>query len=125
LFDYTGWAWPRIERTVDGISGSDYGRPIEGPGWPSLAACLTHLTATYDGWLNGDWARVLAQRARSWDPLKVYWGRVREAFAATLAVPDRVSLARRTSDSGDPEEILSPAEVLTNLALHERGTTGS
>jgi uncharacterized damage-inducible protein DinB len=124
LFDYTGWAWERIEKRVDSLPDTDYVRPIEGSGWPSLAACLMHVVATYDGWLNGSWGRVLSQPICSWGELKAYRGRVREAFTAQLAVPDRVLLAKRTSDTDDPEEMMSPAEVLTNLALHERGHHG-
>lgn len=133
LFEYTGWAWERLVRVIEGPAAKLYATPAPGSGWPTLAACLSHVLATYDGWLNGPWGRLqlgaMSYPAEwpkpidDWHVLLAYRERVRDAFRQALDVPDDLLYDRRFQDEGGGEA-LSRADILTNLVLHERGHHG-
>jgi len=135
LFDYTGWAWERFERVIDGLPEGIYATPVAGSGWPSIAACMTHFVRAYDGWINGDWALDRGEISypgkwpgpvNSWGDMKAYHERCRESFHGVLALPDDAFYAKKTypGDSGDPPEDMSPADIVANLVVHERGHHG-
>jgi uncharacterized damage-inducible protein DinB len=131
LFEYTGWAWQRIERVIDGLPEGTFARAVEGSGWPSLAACVTHFTAAYDGWLNGGWSLALGElkypggeALTGWATMKPYRAECREMFRNALAVDDATLYAKRRFDLDGGPEMLSRAAVITNLVLHERGHHG-
>ena len=131
LFDYTGWAWERIERVIDGLPEGTFGRPVEGSGWPRLADCVTHFTGAYDGWLNGEWALALGElkhpgdeALRDWAAMKAYRAECREMFAEALAAPDDVLYEKRRMELDGGPEMLSRADILANLVVHERGHHG-
>lgn len=135
LFDYTGWAWERIVRLIDEHPQS-YATPAPGSGWPSIAACLSHLVGSYDGWLNGAWGGIqLGEMSYpgdwpapidDWAAMKAYRLRTRSSFQQALACSDEVLYLRNIREAGSPPESepLSRADVLTNLVLHERGHHG-
>lgn len=136
LFDYTGWAWDRIARVIDEQPSAVYAKPVEGSGWPSLAGCVTHFVAAYDGWLNMPWGGVEVGKmtypaawpapVEDWTEMKAYRLRCRQAFSSALDVPDEALYAKRRYDLGDgPDpEMLSRADILANLVVHERGHHG-
>ncbi len=132
LFDYTGWAWERISRVIDGLPPEQFAMPVPGSGWPSLSACFAHFVGAYDGWLNGPWALALGERQHpgdealeSWLVLREFRRRGREAFRRAIDVPDAVLYQKRVMDLGGAEpEQLSRADILANLVLHERGHHG-
>lgn len=133
LFDYTGWAWERIARLIDEHSQS-YATSAPGSGWPTVAACLSHVLATYDGWLNGPWAGVgigemsypaeWPKPIEAWPALQAYRERVRASFLVALDRPDDLLYGPRYREEGSPGGLLSLADILTNLVLHERGHHG-
>ncbi len=135
LFDYTGWAWDRIARLIDEHPES-YAAAAPGSGWPSIAACLSHVVGSYDGWLNGPWGGIqLAEMSYpgtwpkpidDWEAMKAFRQRTRESFQRALDVADDVLFDRTIREAGGPadSEPISRADVLTNLVLHERGHHG-
>jgi uncharacterized damage-inducible protein DinB len=134
LFDYTGWAWQRIARVIDEQHIDAYAKPMEGSGWPSIAACLSHVVSAHDGWLNGSWGGIQAGQfsypaewpkpVDDWPAMKAYHERLRDTFRRVLDVPDDVLYAKRTIDDGFGPEELSRADILANLVVHERGHHG-
>jgi uncharacterized damage-inducible protein DinB len=138
LFDYTGWAWERFERIIDGLPEGAYADPVAGSGWPSIAACMTHFVAAYDGWINHEFGGLnlgemsypatYPEPVTSWADMKTYYQRCRDSFRRALALPDDQFYAKKTYDiqeqPGDPPEELSPADILANLVIHERGHHG-
>lgn len=133
LFDYTGWAWARIARTIDGLPPEQFAAPVAGSGWPSLAACTEHFTASYDGWLNHkDWGLGLGpllypgdgQALQQWPTMKEYREQVREVCRKALARDDGWLLKKFERDYGGGPELLSPVDIIANLLLHERGHHG-
>ena len=138
LFDYTGWAWERFERVIDALPESTYASPVAGSGWPSIAACMTHFVAAYDGWINHEFGGLnmgqttypgaFPEPVNSWPDMKSYYGRCRDSFRGAMALPDDDFYAKKTyhllDNAGDPAEELSPADILANLVIHERGHHG-
>ncbi|MCL4243067.1 MAG: DinB family protein [Dehalococcoidia bacterium] len=134
LFDYTGWAWERIARTIDEQLAEAYAKPMKGSGWPSIAACLSHSISAYDGWLNGEWGQIRAgelsypaewpKPVDDWPAMKAYHARVRESFRRVLDVPDDVLYQELTINDGFGPEQMSRADILANLVIHERGHHG-
>ena len=138
LFDYTGWAWDRIARTIDGLPPEAFGRPVAGSGWPALSDCIEHFTAAYDGWLNGDWALNLGPshypgdgegypgtpELKVWPAMKEYRKAVRAQCREALDSDDGWLFTKGERDYGGGPEVWSPGDVIANLLLHERGHHG-
>lgn len=131
LFDYTGWAWERIERVIDSLPDGTFAHGLEGSGWPSLFDCVAHFTAAYDGWLNEEWGLALGEvrypgdeAAANWATMKSYRTECREMFHKALMVDDSTLYAKRRFDFEEGSENLSRADILANLVLHERGHHG-
>jgi uncharacterized damage-inducible protein DinB len=135
LFDYADWAWERIARMIDEHPEA-YAAAAPGSGWPSIAACLSHVVGSYDGWLNGPWGGIgigemsypgdWPKPIDDWQAMQAYRRRTRESFQLALDVPDNVLYEPNIREAGAPPESqpLSRADVLTNLVLHERGHHG-
>jgi len=134
LFDYTGWAWERFARVIDGLEPGAYARPVPGSGWPSIAACLTHFVASYDGWLNMEWGGIeigamsypaeYPEPVNDWEQMRAYYRRVRTSFESALALPDDRLSPKKRYEMDDVAEDMSPADILANLVIHERGHHG-
>lgn len=134
LFDYTGWAWERIARVIESQPAHVYARAVNGSGWPSIAACLTHVISAYDGWINMEWGGIEAGEMSypaewpnpvdDWGEMKAYHGRVRDSFRRAINVPDDVLYEKRLYQLGPEGEYMSRADILTNMLLHERGHHG-
>jgi uncharacterized damage-inducible protein DinB len=133
LYDYTGWAWDRIVALIEAQPPDLFAKPAPSSGWPSIAACLSHVLMTYDGWLNGGWSGLKLgdlsypgrwpQPIDDWAALKAYRGRVRTSFRTTLEVPDAELHEARFREGGQGSP-MSRADILANLVLHERGHHG-
>lgn len=134
LFEYTGWAWERIAKVVDDQLADVYAKPMQGSGWPSIAACLSHSVSAYDGWLTMEWAQIQAGETSypsdwptpvtDWPEMKAYYSRIRENFRRAINIPDDALYEKRFYDIGEGPEYMSTADILTNLVLHERGHHG-
>jgi len=139
LFDYTGWAWERIERVIDALPPEQFGAPVPGSGWPSLSACVEHFTAAYDGWLNGDWALNLGNshyprdgedfpntpELKVWEAMKEYRAVCRAQCREVLGREDAWLFTKTDNDYGDGViERWAPGDTIANLLLHERGHHG-
>ena len=132
LFDYTGWAWDRLAGVIDELPATQFGAAVAGSGWPSLSACFGHVVGAYDGWMNGERALGLgslsypgAHALQSWAAMRGYRRHCRESFRRALAVEDSVLYEKRAMDFGEESpELLSRADILANLLLHERGHHG-
>jgi len=88
--------------------------------------------AAYDGWLNHpEWGLGLGElrhpgheALKNWPALKAYRQHCRESFRKAIATADSALYAKREFEFGGVVELLSPADILTNLLLHERGHHG-
>ena len=131
LFDYTGFAWERIAATIDSLPPSQFAERVPGSGWPALRDCFEHFVAAYDGWINGEWALALGtlmyigpETLQTWEEMRSYRRETRAAFLAALECTDNVFYAKREYRFSEVTELLSRADILTNLLLHERGHHG-
>lgn len=131
LFAYTGFAWDRIARVIDTLPSGQFSARIAGSGWPALRDCFEHWVAAYDGWINGRWALGLGimtypgtDSLHTWEQMRSYRTQTREAFRSALECPDDLLYAKREYRFDDTSELLSRADILTNLLLHERGHHG-
>lgn len=131
LYDYTGFAWDRIAATLDTLPPSQFVERVPGSGWPTLRDCFEHFVCAYDGWINGEWALGLGklmysgpEALQTWEQMRNYRREVRSAFMAALDCPDEVLYAKREYRLGDVPELLSRADILANLVIHERGHHG-
>lgn len=132
LLDYVDWAWERIERTIDDLPPRTFGEAVGGSGWPSLAACCFHATSAYDGWIHGEWAlgngeyiATTDEPITAFDDFKEYRRLCMDAARGVLDLDDDAFYGRQRFEiePGVIEE-MSPADVLSNLVLHERGHHG-
>jgi uncharacterized damage-inducible protein DinB len=133
LYEYTGWAWDRIVALIEAQPPDLYAKPAPGSGWPTIAACLSHVLGTYDGWLNGGWSGLKLgeltypapwpNAIEDWAALRAYRDRVRASFRQALDVTD-AELHEPRYREGDQGSFMSRADILTNLLLHERGHHG-
>jgi uncharacterized damage-inducible protein DinB len=131
LFDYTAWAWERIERVIDRLAVGTFANPVEGSGWPRLFDCVNHFSSAYDGWINGEWALALGEikypgdeAASDWPTMKAYRAECREMFRGAVKIDDATLHEKREWDFGDSKEMLSRGDILANLLIHERGHHG-
>ncbi|MEX2080396.1 MAG: DinB family protein [Dehalococcoidia bacterium] len=129
LFDYTGWAWDRIERVIDGLPEGTFEKPVPGSGWPAIRDCFEHFVGAYDGWINEGWGlgpliHQGPETIATWGKAKAYRRQLREAFRHALAAPDEVLFDEAEYEYGGGPETWSRAHMLTNLLLHERGHHG-
>ena len=128
LYSHLDFVWRQIIETVAGAGEDAFTRPAPGSGWPALRDCLAHIVFGYDRWI----AIMTAQ------PMKG-WANVASALpeidaARSLAREEIDSLLGRLSDEQlqqmrefeiDGEKMpYRCAELLTHLALHERGHHG-
>ena len=139
LYAYTDFAWERLGKTIEKISPEQYADPVPGSGWPTVGRALLHIAGAYDGWLNDKkWGLGLAEEpfpeVQTWDELyaklptwtemDTYRRRLRQTFRKALDLGDEELFTKRTWELEFGPEELSPADVLTNLLLHERGHHG-
>jgi uncharacterized damage-inducible protein DinB len=139
LYAYTDFAWERLGKTIEKLSDKQYVDAVPGSGWPSVRRAVLHVLNAYDGWMNDDkWGLGLHETpfpdVESWDDLyekvpdwkatQAFRKSLRATFRKALDVPDEELFRRRTFDLEFGPEELSPADVLTNLLLHERGHHG-
>lgn len=131
LYDYTEFAWERVAATIDTLPPSQFAERVPGSGWPALGDCFEHFVSAYDGWINGEWALALGkllypgpEALRTWAQMRAYRRGVRDAFEAALECTDAELFAKREYRFAGISEMLSRADILTNLLIHERGHHG-
>ncbi|MEP7216602.1 MAG: DinB family protein [Anaerolineaceae bacterium] len=131
LYDYTDFAWERIAATIDTLPPPQFGERVPGSGWPALRDCFEHFVSAYDGWINGEWALGLRklmhtgpESLQSWAQMRSYRRESRAAFLGALECPDADLYAKREYRFTDIPEMLSRADILANLLIHERGHHG-
>lgn len=138
LFDYTGWAWERLERVIDALPPEQFGAPVPGSGWSALSSCIEHFTAAYDGWLNDEWSLNLGPgfyprggedypdvpELKVWETMKEYRRQCRAQCREVLARDDAWLFTKFEKDYGGGVERWCPGDIIANLLLHERGHHG-
>ena len=139
LYAYTGFAWERLGGTIEKLGSEQFVDPVPGSGWPSVRRAILHILQAYDGWINEDkWGLGLGESmfpdVESWDELyarvptwkeaQAYRDATRSSFRKVFEVSDEELFKKRTWELEFGPEELSPADVLTNLLLHERGHHG-
>jgi uncharacterized damage-inducible protein DinB len=128
LYAHLDFAWKQIVEVIGEAGEDTFTRPAPGSGWPALRDCLAHIVFGYDRWI----AIMTAQPMKGW----------REAVRTLQEADAARSLARGQVDSLlgrlrseelqemrqfniDGESMpYSYSELLTHLALHERGHHG-
>lgn len=132
LLAYTDYSWARHARVMEGLSDEQFTTPIPGSGWPAPREAFMHVVGAYDGWLNSRWGLSGAgeaeyeerQKMTSWEEMADYRAKTRTDFRRALEVDDETLFGKRERESPFGVAILSPADVLTNLLMHERGHHG-
>ncbi|MEO6399082.1 MAG: DinB family protein, partial [Tepidiformaceae bacterium] len=131
LSDYTEFAWERIAATIDILPPDQFGKRVVGSGWPALRDCFEHFVSAYDGWINGEWSLGLGklrysgpEALQSWEQVRGYRREVRAEFQAALDCSDEELQRKREYVFAGVPEMLSRADILANLLIHERGHHG-
>lgn len=130
LFAYNTWCWQQLTGELSPLGDELLTRAGPGSGWPALANCLGHMLMAYEVWLNAlDGApRVeedVAPAIPTWAEMDAFSARVRDRFQAKLAaMSDEELQSDITIDAFGDILAYTPAELLGNLVVHERGHHG-
>lgn len=130
IFDYNEWAWDQIVKQCSALGDALLAQPAPGSGWPALGNCLGHMLYGYNVWLNTlhGAPRVQEDSApliTTWGQLSADNGRVRERFRSYLGSVSDQQLSADMEVSVYGEMLAyTPAELLGNVVLHERGHHG-
>lgn len=130
LFGYNEWVWQRLVEELSPLGDGLLTKPAPGSGWPALANCLGHLVKGYEVWLNTvegapRVAEDVAAAITSWAELDAFSARVRARFRAVLGGLSDEELHRDIAVSVFGEALeYTPAELLANTVVHERGHHG-
>jgi uncharacterized damage-inducible protein DinB len=129
IFEYDDYAWRRIGKAVATAGDEVITRAAPGSGWPALRDCLTHIGWGYEIWLNRlngrEPDRTEPPELDNWAKLDGYREQGRTAVRELLGGLSDDELQREREyplDGGYYS--YSPAQLLTHLALHERGHHG-
>ena len=132
LFDFTGWAWDEIARTIAEAGGDTLTRPAPGSGWPALRDCLGHIVLAYQRWCSGlplqktlGMDRFDPGTLATFKELEGHRSAARTEFQSFLdSLTDEELEKVRDFDIDGNAIRYSYEELLTHLLLHERGHHG-
>jgi uncharacterized damage-inducible protein DinB len=131
LYDYTTFTWAAYGHAASTLEASEFKRPLT-PGWPSLRDVLFHLAGGWDWWLRdqlelGDPLDLTPNELSSWDDLQPHRLKVRAWMRRVIDESTDADLARPTArvwEDSPASMMVSKAEVLSHILLHERGHHG-
>ena len=128
LYDYTDFTWAVYGKMLERLAPGRLTAPVEGSGWPSLAAALRHLLRIYDLWLNerfGAGTVVVANVAdvASWEAFQDWRTKVRETMRRVLDSTSDQELSA-PKQPGWRSSLKTPSDVVAHVLLHERGHHG-
>jgi uncharacterized damage-inducible protein DinB len=129
LYAFTDHTWRTYAVTIGALGSDALARPAPGSGWPTLRDAFGHMLLAYDDWtsdLTGTPMRGLdVEAVRAWDDLESYREQVRGRFREYIdSLSDAELTTRRPMNVDDEMLSYSPADILANLLLHERGHHG-
>ena len=128
LYAHIDYVWPQIVQIVSEGDADTLAKTAPGSGWPNLRNCLAHLLFAYERWLTiltdeeqGNASETVESVAEI-DSARAAFRRKIDALLAGLS-DDELSSVREFAIDGDRMPY-SYAELLTHVALHERGHHG-
>ena len=130
LFDYTGWVWEQIRKTVPDDDTLVAVAP--GSGWPTLRNCLAHMILAYDRWVPaivelkvGPLPDAADDDFTTWRQIEAQRARTREALRAGVDgfTEDELQQMQDVNAGGSLVRY-SRSELILHLLLHERGHHG-
>ena len=129
LYDYTSFTWQTYGNVVRGLPAGALTQPVEGSGWPALRDVLFHVAGGWDGWLRDQAGSTApldegAESATSWEYLNGYRERVRGWMRRILDETSDIDLHRRNLPEFNGAMMVTKAEILGHILLHERGHHG-
>src|SRR4051812_4932178 len=129
LFDYTGYAWSEWSRAMANWDADLLTKPAPGSGWPALRDCFGHALLSYDDWVAELEGQPMLdfnpKTATTWAELEAYAHTVRERFKAYLdSLSDDQLQAERDVDVDGETVRYTPAQLLANVLIHDRGHHG-
>jgi uncharacterized damage-inducible protein DinB len=130
IFEYDEWAWRTLIDQLAAMGDELLTRPAPGSGWPALANCLSHMIVGYQVWLETIDGKPRVQgdamaAVQSWGELAALAEQVRKRFREKLAALSDDELQSDIEVTVYRERLkYTPAELLGNLVLHERGHHG-
>lgn len=128
LYAFDDYVWRQVIEIISGTGPDVLAITAPGSGWPSLRNCLAHIIFGYDRWVGIMTATPLSSVSEQVQSLP-------EIDAARTSLRDSVDSILDGLSDDDLQEIrpfaiddermpYSHAELLTHLALHERGHHG-
>lgn len=130
IFDYNEFAWRQLVAELAPLGDDLLAKPAPGSGWPALGNCLGHIIYGYDVWLdtldgkprlNENEAPLIATLSA----MARESTRVQERFRSNIGSLSDADLQRSREFSVYGETLAyTPADLLGNLVLHERGHHG-
>jgi hypothetical protein len=88
-YGYTEFTWAVYGKLVSQLAPGRLTAPVDGSGWPSLAAALRHLLRAYDTWLHerlgaGAVAVAHGEDVVSWEAFQEWRTKVRATMRRML-----------------------------------------
>jgi uncharacterized damage-inducible protein DinB len=130
LFEYTTFTWAAYGKALRSLPSDALMRPVPGSGWPALRDVLFHLAAGWDDWLRDRAGETVAlddvDAITSWEELEACRARTRGWLRRVIEdTPDAELFAASERPLPDTAwYVVSPAEVVEHILLHERGHHG-
>ena len=128
LYAHIDFVWPQIVQIISDSGDDLLTKPVPASGWPSLRNCLAHFIFAYESWLGFMTATPPTNR---WESVQT----LAEIDAARGALRARIDSLLQSLSDDELQEIrtfdirgdkmpYSYGELLTHVALHERGHHG-
>jgi uncharacterized damage-inducible protein DinB len=129
LFGYCGFAWQQIADAMSRFDPGLVAKPAPGSGWPALRDCFGHMLLAYEDWIAELEGRPMLEfdpaKATTFAEIDAYSHTVRERFQVYLdSLSDEELNAERHLNVDGEMETYTPAQLLANLVIHERGHHG-
>ena len=128
LYRHIDFVWAQIVEIVSARDADVLTKPAPGSGWPSLRNCFAHFLFAYERWLTvltgqprGNGSETVGTLADIDAARTAFRGKI-DALLASLT--DEELAAIRTFEIDGEKMPYSYSELLTHVAIHERGHHG-
>ena len=128
LYAHIDFVWPQIVQIVSDGGPDVLTKAAPGSGWPNLRNCLAHLLYAYERWLTvltGEEQGNASEKLQTLGEIDAARAGFRRRIDTLLdGLSDEELQAMRTFVIDEDKMPYSYAELLTHVALHERGHHG-
>jgi uncharacterized damage-inducible protein DinB len=128
LYDHADYAWGQVTQILAREGGDILTREAPGSGWPTLRNCLAHYLFAYERWLailTSEPQSALSETVQTLTEIDSARSGFRRQIDSLLnSLSDEELQTVREFRIDEDRMPYSYAELITHVALHERGHHG-